>query len=57
MTSEDNTTSYWREQQAWGKLQIADETEQWANEYKKQAAATNATGRNFTKLRNFNRKF
>jgi hypothetical protein len=34
-TSEDSTTRYWREQQARGKLQIADETEQWANEYKK----------------------
>jgi hypothetical protein len=34
-TSEDNTTHYWREQQARGKLQIADETEQRANEYKK----------------------
>jgi hypothetical protein len=29
------TTRYWREQQARGKLQTADETEQWANEYKK----------------------
>jgi hypothetical protein len=29
-TSEDNTTRYWREQQARGKLQIAEETEQWA---------------------------
>jgi hypothetical protein len=34
-TSEDNTTRYWREQQARGKLQIAEETKQWANEYKK----------------------
>jgi hypothetical protein len=34
-TSEDNTISYWREQQARGKLQIAEETEQWTNEYKK----------------------
>jgi hypothetical protein len=31
---EDNTTRYWREQQAKGKLQIAEETKQWANEYK-----------------------
>jgi hypothetical protein len=31
---EDNTTRYWREQQARGKLQIAEETEQWANKYK-----------------------
>jgi hypothetical protein len=34
-TSEDNTTRYWREQQARGKLQIAEETKQWVNEYKK----------------------
>jgi hypothetical protein len=34
-TSEDNTTRYWREEQARGKLQIAEETELWANEYKK----------------------
>jgi hypothetical protein len=34
MTSEDNTTRYWREQQARGKLQIVDELEQWTNEYK-----------------------
>jgi hypothetical protein len=34
MTSEDNTTRYWREQQAGGKLQIADETKQLANECK-----------------------
>jgi hypothetical protein len=33
-TSEDNTTRYWKEQQARGKLQIAEETEQWDNEYK-----------------------
>jgi hypothetical protein len=33
-TSEGNTTRYWREQQARGKLQIADKTKQWANEYK-----------------------
>jgi hypothetical protein len=30
-SSEDYTTRYWREQQARGKLQIAEETEQWAN--------------------------
>jgi hypothetical protein len=35
ITSVDNTTRYWREQQARDKLQIAVETEQWANEYKK----------------------
>jgi hypothetical protein len=29
------SSRYWREQQARGKLQIADETEQWANEYRK----------------------
>jgi hypothetical protein len=33
-TSEDNTTRCWREQQARGKLQIVDETKQWANKYK-----------------------
>jgi hypothetical protein len=33
MTSEDNTTRYRREQ-ARGKLQFAEETKQWANEYK-----------------------
>jgi hypothetical protein len=33
--SEDNTTHYWGEQQARGKLQISEETEQWANENKK----------------------
>jgi hypothetical protein len=27
-TSEDNSTCYWREQQARGKLQIAEETKQ-----------------------------
>jgi hypothetical protein len=32
-TSEDTTTHYWREQQARGKLQIAEETKEWANEY------------------------
>jgi hypothetical protein len=32
-TSEDNTTRYWREQQARDKLQIAEETEQWVNEH------------------------
>jgi hypothetical protein len=35
MTSEDNNTRYWKEQQARGKLQIAGGTEQRANEYKK----------------------
>jgi hypothetical protein len=35
LSSEDNTTGYWREQQARCKLQIAEETEQWTNEYKK----------------------
>jgi hypothetical protein len=32
---EDKTTCYWREQQARGKSQIAEETEHWANEYRK----------------------
>jgi hypothetical protein len=34
MYSEGNTTRYWRKQQARGKLHIAEETEQWVNEYK-----------------------
>jgi hypothetical protein len=34
-TSKDNNTRYWRENQARGKLQIAEETKQLANEYKK----------------------
>jgi hypothetical protein len=38
-------TRYWREQQARSKLQTADETKQWTNEYKKQAAGTNTSGR------------
>jgi hypothetical protein len=40
-TSEDNTIRYWRVQKARGKLQIAEETEQWVNKYKKYAAAIN----------------
>jgi hypothetical protein len=34
-TSEDNTTRYWKEQQARGKWQIAEETKERANENKK----------------------
>jgi hypothetical protein len=33
-TSEDNTARYWREQQARGKLQIAEETDNWLTNIK-----------------------